>query len=49
MAFLSVLSSSVRLRGAVLAHHPWSRIFQGVREMGEAYLVSLSNPWGILN
>jgi hypothetical protein len=33
MAFLSVLCSTVRLRGTRVAHRPWSRIFQGVREI----------------
>jgi hypothetical protein len=50
MAFLSVLRSIVRFRGTHLAHHPWSRIFQAVREIEEALeggggKWSASRPW----
>jgi hypothetical protein len=42
MYFLSVLCSIVRLQGTHLAHHPSSRIFQGVREMGRPFYAGLS-------
>jgi hypothetical protein len=36
-----VLCSIVRLRETLLAHHPWTRIFQGVRKMGRPFYPGL--------